>query len=473
MKLFPKLALSVSALLIVSILGLSGAFYLSQQRAIRQQMDQERRSLLNNLVHIAQESFLTNDDLLLVKYTGLMQKWNPALISASVDSVNGEILAHSEPGRIGKSISENEPAATEVLVLSEPVRMGTHVIAAATVSFSQRFYDELLRERFAILQRRIAQVALAALSCGLLISFLIALSWTRPIGSLVKAAGRIGEGKYELELAATDRRADELGFLANAFQEMAERLRELDTMKEDFVSAVTHELRSPLGAIESYLNLIADELKDGLSEESWRLYLERLRVNTQRLTRFVNDLLDVAAFERGKIVLQSQATSLPLLAREVAGLYAAQSVEKKIALNVLPSAELPEVHADAEKIRQVLINLISNAMKFTPAGGRVDIFFEHLKNEKVVRVSVQDSGMGIASHDQSKIFNKFEQVHGARRQIKGPKGTGLGLAICKALVELHGGTLSVRSQVGEGSIFFFVLPLGAALPLQRRETSPA
>ena len=459
MKLFPKLALTVCGLLIGTIVCLSAAFYMTQQRSIREQMNQERHAVLANLVHIAQESFLTNDDLLLVKYTGLLQKWNPALLSASVVSASGETLSHSEPNRIGKTNSENEPASTEALILTEPVPMGNHVIANAIVEFSQRYYAEVTRQRLAVLRRRVGEVALAAFVGGLLLSFLIALSWTRPIRSLVQAAGRIGHGRYDLELAGIDRRRDELGFLAKAVEEMAERLRELDAMKEDFVSAVTHELRSPLGAIESYLNLIADELKDGINEESWQLYLNRLRVNTQRLTRFVNDLLDVAALERGKVELHPQPTQTAVLAQDVLSFFEAKFVEKKLTASLRAAENLPTAILDPEKIRQVIVNLVSNAIKFTPAGGRITIHIECQKKENRLEIAVQDSGLGIAPHDQQKIFSKFEQVRGSRSKIQGPKGTGLGLPICKALVELHGGAIGVRSELGEGSTFFFTVPL--------------
>ncbi len=254
----------------------------------------------------------------------------------------------------------------------------------------------------------------------------------------------------------------ELGFLSKSFQAMAEQLQELDQMKEDFVSAVTHELRSPLGAIESYLNLINEEIRDGISLSTWQTYIERLRINTQRLTRFVNDLLDVAALERGKVKLEQQPLNLAILIQDVAAFYAVKIAEKKLVCHTaIPEAPLSKAWADPDKIRQVLINLLSNAIKFTPEHGTLEIGVKELSSEKRLRVYVKDSGFGIAAEDQAKIFNKFEQVHTTRQNVKGPKGTGLGLSICRALVELHGGTLGVESAPGEGSCFYFTLPLAA------------
>jgi signal transduction histidine kinase len=258
MKLFHKLALAVSALLVGTILALSLSFYIGERRSVRMQADQERRALLQNLVHITQESFLTNDDLLLVKYTRWLQKWNPSLVSASVVSPQGEVLAHSEPSQIGKTVAQTPPNSgqTAVLVMTHPVHLGNRWVATASAGFSERQYEETVYYRLQSLKHRLAFIVVSAVAAGIVMSFLLALSWTRPIGSLAEASRQVGKGKYVLDLAATSMRRDELGTLSKAFQAMAEDLQKLEQMKEDFVSAVTHELRSPLGAIESYLNLI-------------------------------------------------------------------------------------------------------------------------------------------------------------------------------------------------------------------------
>ncbi len=211
MKLFPKLALTISTLLIGTTLCLSVSFYFAERRSIRAEADQERRAIVQNLVHIAQESFLTNDDLLLVKYTRWLQKWNPSLVSASVVSPKGEVLSHSEPSFIGKSLV---PAASDVdrahvLVLTQPVHLGSRWVATASASFSEKQFEETVQTRLRGLQRRLGFIATGAVSAGLMISFLLALSWTRPIGTLAQAASRVGQGKYQLDLAGTNQRTDE------------------------------------------------------------------------------------------------------------------------------------------------------------------------------------------------------------------------------------------------------------------------
>jgi signal transduction histidine kinase len=349
-----------------------------------------------------------------------------------------------------------------MLVLSEPVRLGNHWIATASVSFSERTLEKAFKERSTQLLKRLAQITAAALISALFLCLALAISWTRPIGQFAQVAERIGNGNYDGNLAPTDRRSDELGALARAFRRMAIQLRELDQMKEDFVSAVTHELRSPLGAIESYLNLMGHELGQDIDVSDWRVYLERLRLNTQRLTRFVNDLLDVSAIERGKIRLEPQRTALGPLVHEILALFHPRLQEKALTAEVRITPHLPEAFVDPDKVRQIVTNLVANAIKFTPESGRLDIALESEPGQKMLRVAVKDTGIGISAEDQTKIFSRFEQIRSARLNVKGPKGTGIGLSICKTLVELHGGQLQVTSQPGQGSTFYFTVPIANA-----------
>ena len=465
MKLFPKLALAVSLLLVGTTLALSVCFYIAERRFIRAQADLERRGLLQNLVHITQESLLTNDDLMLVKYVRWLPKGNPSLASASVANPQGQILAHSEPNQIGKPL---RPPATgaraEVLVLTQPVRLGKRWVATASASFSERLFEETVEARLHDLQKRLGSIVTAAVAAGVGISFLLALSWTRPIGRLAEAAKHIGQGNYGCDLSAAVRRRDELGNLTKALQAMARQLQELDQMKEDFVSAVTHELRSPLGAIESYLNLIYEEIRDGNSAPAWSTYIDRMRANTQRLSRFVNDLLDVAALERGKITLEPGPLDLPPLLRDVVTFFSVKLAERQLTcVTNFPSSELPLAWADPEKIRQVLVYLLSNAIKFTPEHGTIELGAKKESGGDGIVIYVRDSGPGIAPENQFKIFNNFEQVQSARLNVKGPRGTGLGLSMARALVELHGSRLGLESKIGEGSCFYFTLQTKGAL----------
>jgi signal transduction histidine kinase len=455
-RLFPKLALTVLSLLILTCALLAGCFYWSEQRQIRLEIGQQEQGILDNLVHIAQESFLSNDDLLLVKYVGWLRNWNSDIVSASIVETHGEIRAHSEPDRIGKKMTD-KPGGSDVLLFSQPVYLGHKWLGTASIAFSAQAIEKLIKNRLHHLKLRIC---LACSLCGILgvaAAFLFAMTLARPVNHLSTAMRNIASGEWSPNLHSIDMRKDEIGALAASLKAMAARLGELDRMKEDFVSAVTHELRSPLGAIESYLRLMREE-KPAHPPDEWPLYLERMEFNTQRLTRFVNDLLDVAALERGKIQMKRRPVDLAVLIKEVMQLFDAKLRECSLAVSLEFGSGLPEVSADGDKIRQVLINFVSNAIKFTPSGGRITVSAKQ-ESDKAVIVRVADTGLGISPSDQEKLFNKFEQVREARLQIKGPKGTGLGLAISRALVEMHGGHVGVSSEPGKGSIFYFTLPV--------------
>jgi signal transduction histidine kinase len=233
-----------------------------------------------------------------------------------------------------------------------------------------------------------------------------------------------------------------------------ERLKELDRLKSDFVSNVSHELRTPLTAIKGAVDLLLREVTGPLNEKQ-NHYLTRVRSNTQHLAGLINDLLDLSKIESGKLELTSTLVSLGGLVDDVVETLRPLAAEKAVALE----ASIPEmpimVRADRHKITQVLTNLIGNAIKFTPALGKVTVSSSRDDGDWM-RVAVCDTGPGISAHERGRIFDKFYQVaeNGGRK----PKGTGLGLAISKTLVELHGGKIWVESEPGQGSRFYFILP---------------
>jgi signal transduction histidine kinase len=237
-----------------------------------------------------------------------------------------------------------------------------------------------------------------------------------------------------------------------------ERLKELDRLKSDFVSNVSHELRTPLTAIKGAVDLLLREVPGRLNASQTH-YLTRVRSNTQHLAGLINDLLDLSKIEEGKIELNASRVSLGGLVHEVMETLRPTAEEKPVLLEV----DVPEpsvlVWADRDKVTQVLMNLIGNAIKFTPSGGTIAVSTAN-DRRGWVRVSIRDAGPGIPVSEQEKIFEKFYQV--TQNGTPKPKGTGLGLAICKSLVELHGGKIWVESELGCGSTFSFTLPVSGS-----------
>jgi signal transduction histidine kinase len=237
-----------------------------------------------------------------------------------------------------------------------------------------------------------------------------------------------------------------------------ERLKELDRLKSDFVSNVSHELRTPLTAIKGAVDLLLREVPGRLNE-SQNHYLSRVRSNTHHLAGLINDLLDLAKIEEGKIELKSARISVGGLVHEVMETVRPLAAEKPVLLEVKVPEPSVLVWADRDKVTQVLMNLIGNAIKFTSPQGRVTVSASS-DGVEWAQVSVNDNGPGISVEECQKIFQKFYQV----AEVGGPKpkGTGLGLAISKALVELHGGKIWVESEPGRGSTFSFTLPVSGS-----------
>jgi PAS domain S-box-containing protein len=232
------------------------------------------------------------------------------------------------------------------------------------------------------------------------------------------------------------------------------RLKELDKMKSDFVSNVSHELRTPLTAIKGSVDNMLDGLTGSLNEKQVR-YLARIKSNTDRLSRLINDLLDLSRIESGRVEVRPTIVPLAALAEEVAEHLRALAAEKMIQIEVQSPDRGLTVWADRDKVTQILMNLIGNAVKFTPQEGKVTVAMEKNGIEDV-RISVADTGPGILPEETNKIFVKFYQVANIEKQR--PKGSGMGLAISKALVEMHGGKIWVESELGRGSTFYFTLP---------------
>jgi len=232
------------------------------------------------------------------------------------------------------------------------------------------------------------------------------------------------------------------------------RLKELDKMKSDFVSNVSHELRTPLTSIKGSVDNMLDGLTGSLNEKQIR-YLNRIKSNTDRLSRLINDLLDLSRIESGHVEVRPTNLPLTALAEEVAEHMKALAAEKLIRIEIPPADPKVTAWADRDKVTQVLMNLIGNAVKFTPRDGKITVALEK-NGSDYIQISVADTGPGILPEERNRIFSKFYQVANVDKQK--PKGSGLGLAISKALVEMHGGKIWMESEVGKGSTFYFTLP---------------
>jgi PAS domain S-box-containing protein len=253
-----------------------------------------------------------------------------------------------------------------------------------------------------------------------------------------------------------------------ALRQAQEEAEKASRAKSQFLANMSHELRTPLNAILGFSALLRDDATGRLDEATRLRFLNQIHSSGQHLLELINDVLDLSKVEAGQMDLLLQPVELGQLIDEVRATVEPLARTKSVALNIVLAPELRLV-ADPAKVRQMLLNLVSNAIKFTPSGGRIDIRRRRL--EALIEISVTDTGIGIAEEDLGRLFTEFQQLDAGRGQRQ--EGTGLGLALTKRFAELHGGRVSVESKLGKGSTFTLHLPIQPPMPRAAAPVTPA
>jgi signal transduction histidine kinase len=299
--------------------------------------------------------------------------------------------------------------------------------------------------------RSINQALLLAAALGgalaLLLTLFLSARILRPVQALTNAAREMERGDFAQRVPV--RGQDELGVLARAFNSMADSVARAERLRRTMLGDVAHDLRTPLTNIHGYLEAI----QDGVVRPTPGV-IRSLQDEVSLLNRLVSDLQELAQAEAGRLRLHCQPLDAATALQQAVAVAAAQAGAKGVRLDVQTPGDLPLVLADAERVGQVLRNLLDNAIVYTPEGGRVTL--SAVAGESV-KVRVADTGEGIPPEDLPHIFERFYRVDPSRSRSTG--GSGLGLAIVKQLVEQQGGQVAVESRIGEGSSFSFTLPL--------------
>lgn len=465
MKLRFRISVVMIGLVLSVLFSTMLVLYHYEKQVLLANVSEKMDMTLKHFVKVSEEALIVQDDLLLLNYTNLIKKTDASVVYAAFRDRSGVFLAHTDPSLIYKKNRRDAAAKDDgsIIVREREVNLSKRRLGYCEVGFSKEYIDVAVESSLADTRKRIYAIAVVGVFMGLIGAFFLGHTITAPIYQVVEGAKKIGGGDLSFEINV--RRRDELGVLADEFNSMARKLKELDGMKRDFVASVTHELRSPLAAVQSYVSLLLE--KKDFSRDIIEESMIRIKNNTTRLGRFINDLLDVAKIEAGKLDISCVRMNIAPAITDVIELFTAAAAEKKIKL----AAELPGekimVIADEDRLRQVITNLVNNALKFTPAGGTVTVKAiaepaTHTSSGRAI-VSVSDTGIGIPKEALERIFSKFEQVKGMRDNVKGPKGTGLGLAIAKAIVEIHGGNIRVESEPLKGASFIFTVPMAPPL----------
>ncbi len=416
-------------------------------------------------------------------------KLNEDLHRILILSVSGEVLYDSfespdltlQPDRPRRHLADPElvkatalpsqwqktvdaPGRGRLLLVGSPFfeEWGRHPYSVLYVFTYDRMHERVVGD-----VRRTVLLMLMAMAVVGAVSALLAGKVAGPIVKLTESVRGFSAGTQQ-KIAAVST-GDELEELSESFGQMAERIRQqvekleqanrelatLDRMKTDLLANVSHELRTPLAAIRGYVEFIL-EGRLGTVSDAQRKGLEVCLRNGERLTKTINMLLDFSRMELGRVTIRPAPFQIGRLIAQIVTGIESEAGKRRIRLSMRIGRDLKPVEGDRDRLTQVLENLVTNALKFTPEGGDVEVAARAVENGSRVEVSVADSGVGIPAEERHRIFDKFYQSDATATRKFG--GIGLGLAIVKSILDAHGAPISVEDRPGGGSVFRFSLP---------------
>jgi len=468
MKLSSKIHIGTASLVFVMVSGLMISLYMSEKKLILEEIRQEQKEDLEKLSEVYKEVLMDNE-LVFVNYIKKLAL-GPRFVYAGYVKNDGAgwIYPCSESLYCFPDVSDPviqtilntstimrrnfvDRASGERLVeITRPVGRRAHI----RLAYSQDIIDKIVAQRLQKILRKLFAFGLVATFIGLFLAHVLSAALSNPISRLIRAAEAIGKGKKGVTIAEAGQ--DELGQLTRTFNKMSHDLEKLDELKDDFMSHVTHELRSPLTSIIATVELM-DEMPLIDSNPKLRRSLDRLKYGSERLNRLVDNILDLTRMEAGKMSFDIKPVDIGTIVCEMVDFFEPRAMEKNLTIKAAVPKVLSMAKADPERIRQVLSNLIHNAIKFTNDGGIV-VRAKEAGNE--IHVSVQDTGVGIPKDKLNSVFEKFECLKETKDRVKKPvPGSGLGLNIVLNSIHAQEGRIWVESEENKGTSFTFSLPI--------------
>jgi signal transduction histidine kinase len=371
----------------------------------------------------------------------------------------------TEIKKIVKSDNRGAPAGEQARLRGRAVQLAIELnrLSSELANATKAKTDNLIAQNasaYANSRNLFIGAAAGAIVLGLMLGFVLSWSLIGPIQRIEARLAAIASGDFSRHVDVPNR--DELGALAANVNRMNDELRRLykeleaaSLHKSEFLANMSHELRTPLNAILGFSQVLRERMFGDINAKQAE-YLEDILSSGNHLLSLINDVLDLSKVEAGQVELETAPFSLREALEHGVVMVRERATRDGVKIALSTDLDVDAVNGDERRIRQVIFNLLSNAVKFTPAGGAVDVNAAQVNGE--VRVSVADTGPGIAYEDCERIFEEFQQTEAG---IKQREGTGLGLALSKRLVELHGGRIWVESEPGKGSTFVFTLPARA------------
>ena len=353
---------------------------------------------------------------------------------------SGAVIASVGPDRTDKNIAKDLARGKTIEV--DGRKVGTVLDASRAPALNDREAQYL-----ASINRALALAALGAMVIAVLLGAVLARTLTQPVRDLTHAIQAMSRGELRQEVPV--RSADELGTLTETFNRMSADLAHANELRRQMTADIAHDLRTPLTVITGYI----EALRDGVLKPTPARF-EAMHNEAQQLKRLVEDLRTLSLVDAGELQMQRQRVAPNALLDRLAAAYAPQTAARGITLAVNAASDLPDVDVDPERMAQVLGNLITNALRHTPAGGRIDLSAQ-AEGGRVMLV-VADTGEGIPADVLPHVFDRFYRGDPARNQQDSE--SGLGLAIAKSIVEAHGGTIAAASTPGHGTTFTITLP---------------
>jgi PAS domain S-box-containing protein len=383
----------------------------------------ERKQTAVAALHLAAIIQSSDDAIISKDLNGVVRSWNPAA---------ERLFGYTAEDMIGESITKMIPRER----LSEETYVLGRIRAGQTVD-----HFETVRQR----------------KDGRMVDISLTVSPIRDARGRIIGASKIARDISEHKRLREERRIaaeNEEAARREVLEVQNRRIQEASRLKSEFVANMSHELRTPLNSIVGFTELIIDK-RFGPMPERYAEFVQIMHVSAQHLLQLINDILDLAKVESGRIDFQPEPVDLSAVIGEATAIITGLAAKRKIALRVEIDQSLGRVYLDPMRLKQVLYNYLSNAVKFTPEGGRV-MLRARAEGSDRFRIEVEDTGIGIKPEEEHKLFIEFQQLDASTAK-KFP-GSGLGLALTKRLVEAQGGTVGVRSTFGSGSTFFATLP---------------
>lgn len=475
MSLKTKFHLASSCLILMVVIGMMASLFVYEKKRLLAEIDQQQIDDLDKLARVCEDAMIVFDEPALFKYAkNLVSLSAPKVVYAGfiyhraadgspwlwnhnsdrityVDMSDPNIQAVLDSHRLSRRNITVE--GERVSELSRPVGR----IGYVRLGYSQDVVDQLFKQTVKRSLERFSVVGLIAILFGLILAQFFSVALSRPIQNLMQAAESIANGQKGVMIPVNSN--DELGKLTKTFNHMSEELIKLDELKDEFMSHVTHELRSPLTSIIATVELMA-EMPITNKDPKVRRSVDRLIFGSERLNRLVDNILDLTRMEAGKMSFDIQPVNIGAIVSEMADFFEPRAMEKELKIQAIVPPQFPLVMADAERIRQVISNLIHNAIKFTNTGGLVLWVREQ---NGMAAIGVQDTGVGIPKDKLDSVFKKFECLKDTRDRVEKPvPGSGLGLNIVQNSIKAQGGRIWVESEIDKGSTFIFELPFAPA-----------